>query len=396
LDNRHSLFFDDLDFNIGMSAPRLLYVAPEDWYFLLHRAATARAARTAGYEVHVATRVVQKGAAIEAEGFHLHPIDWRRGSLNPFHLLKTIRTIRRLFRMVAPELVHLDTLSLVALGGASAFGLDVPRVNGVVGLGTIFISRGVKGRLLRGVLFRLLPFFLNRGCSILIVENSDDAAEFGAIGVAKEKIKIVAGAPFEVGKTSILPEPEGSITTAFVGRMLADKGVRDLVNAHQRLVARGRPYRLWLVGEPDPANPTSIPMPELTAWAKLPQVEWLGYRSDIAAVWAGAHIAALPSRREGLPQSLLEAAAFGRPIVATDVPGCRDVARSGINAIAVPVDDPVAIADAIDRLAQDPDMRRRFGAAGRQLVLDEFDNERATEAMLGIYEHMLRSVGRSR
>jgi glycosyltransferase involved in cell wall biosynthesis len=194
------------------------------------------------------------------------------------------------------------------------------------------------------------------------LENPDDSAVLQALGVPVEKILVISGAAFDVEKTSVLPEPPGPIAIAFVGRMLADKGVRVLVEAHQRLVARGRPYRLRLVGEPDPTNRSSIPASELADWARLPQLELLGHRSDIAAVWAQAHIAVLPSRREGLPQSLLEAAAFGRAIVATDAPGCREIAKPGINAIQVPIDDADALAAALDTLAQDPEMRVRFGA----------------------------------
>ena len=152
----------------------------------------------------------------------------------------------------------------------------------------------------------------------------------------------------------------------FVGRLLDDKGVRTLVDAHAILAQRGRPVRLLIAGDPDPANPVSIPPQEIAAWSRRPGLLLLGHVADIRDVWKAAHIAVLPSRREGLPKSLLEAAACGRPIVATDVPGCREIARAGVNALLVPPDDPVALADAIDTLAQDAAMRARFGAAGRQ------------------------------
>jgi glycosyltransferase involved in cell wall biosynthesis len=223
----------------------------------------------------------------------------------------------------------------------------------------------------------------------MVVENPDDGRMMTSFGIPAEKIVLISGTAFDVEKTAPLPEPQTPITIAFVGRLLKDKGVHTLVEAHRRLAGRGRRYRLWLVGETDPSNRSSIPESELAGWSKLPYLEVLGYRSDIAAVWAQAHIAVLPSRREGLPQSLLEAAAFGRPIVATDAPGCREVARPGLNAITVPVDDIEALATALDILAQDPDMRRRFGAAGRELVLSRFSGKGAIAAMLQLYGRVL-------
>ena len=173
-----------------------------------------------------------------------------------------------------------------------------------------------------------------------------------------------------------LPEPPGPVTVGFVGRLLDDKGVAVLVRAHERLRQRGLHVRTLLAGAPDPSNPASIPAATLAEWRKREGLELLGHVTDIAGFWARTHIAVLPSRREGLPKSLLEAAACGRPIVATDVPGCREVARPDVNALLVPVDDDAALAEAIAELAQDADRRRRLGAAGRALAERAFSSRR--------------------
>jgi glycosyltransferase involved in cell wall biosynthesis len=144
-----------------------------------------------------------------------------------------------------------------------------------------------------------------------------------------------------------------------------------------------------LAGTPDPANPASIPPATVAKWKSQPGITALGYVADIRSVWAAAHIAVLPSRREGLPKSLLEAAACGRPIVATDVPGCREIARPGINATLVPVDDATALADAIERLAADPELRRRYGAEGRRLVEAEFSSARIGRDIVALYRRLL-------
>jgi glycosyltransferase involved in cell wall biosynthesis len=179
------------------------------------------------------------------------------------------------------------------------------------------------------------------------------------------------------------------VTVAFVGRLLEDKGLRSLIAAHDLLTQRGVPVRLLIAGQGDPANPASIPDAEIASWKRKPYIQVLGHVTDIGTVWAGAHIAVLPSRREGLPKSLLEAAACGRPIVATDVPGCREITRAGVNGLLVPPDDPAALADAIGQLVRDPALRRRFGEAGRRLVMEEFSSDRIGRQTVALYDHLL-------
>ena len=159
--------------------------------------------------------------------------------------------------------------------------------------------------------------------------------------------------------------------------------------AHELLVQRGRDVQLLIAGLPDPANPTSIPPQEIEAWTRQPNVKHLGFVEDTGALWARAHIAVLPSHREGLPLSLLEAAACGRPLVATDVPGCRDIARADLNALLVPVEDPEALADAIDRLARDPQLRCKFGKGGRELVEQNFSSKRIGRDVIALYQRLL-------
>ena len=180
----------------------------------------------------------------------------------------------------------------------------------------------------------------------------------------------------------------------FAGRLLGDKGVRALVAAHEILTRRGARTRLLLAGQRDPANPASIAAAEVDAWKRREGIEVLGHVSDIRKVWAAAHIAVLPSRREGLPKSLLEAAACGRPLVATDVPGCREIARAGVNALLVPVDDAAALADAIEQLARDPQLRKTLGQAGRLIVEHEFSDARIGRETVALYDRLLGRADR--
>jgi len=178
------------------------------------------------------------------------------------------------------------------------------------------------------------------------------------------------------------------LTAAFVGRLLEDKGIRSLIAAHRLLREKGVAVSLLLAGTPDPANPASAPIEEIEAWSREPGITWLGHVSDIRTVWARAHIAVLPSRREGLPKSLLEAAACGRPMVATDVPGCREVVIPGETGLLVPVDDPQALAAAIERLIGAPDLRARYGQAARQRTVSEFSAAAIGEATSALYRRL--------
>lgn len=372
--------------------PVLVYLVTEDWYFLSHRLPMAREALLAGYDVHVITHVNKGAAAIEAEGFRLHSVVWRRGSINPFAFFSNIRAVRRHYRAINPDLVHHVALQPTIVGSLAAYGLACMRLNALAGLGFAFTSATPKARLVRPILRALLRHVLGHPRAAVLVQNPDDRAAVLNLGITGERIFTIAGSGVETDKLVPLPEPAGPVTAAFVGRLLDDKGLRTLVKAHEILAHRGQPVRLLIAGDPDPANPVSIPPQEIAEWGRHPGLKLLGHVADIRDVWNAAHIAVLPSRREGLPKSLLEAAACGRPIVATDVPGCREIALQDINALLVPPDNAQALADAIDRLGQDAALRARFGAAGRSLVESKFSDIEIGREIRTLYD---RLIGRS-
>jgi len=221
------------------------------------------------------------------------------------------------------------------------------------------------------------------------VQNPDDRKVAQSLGIGDDHIYVIPGSGVETAKLTPLPEPPGPVTAAFVGRLLDDKGVRSLIAAHDILARRGESVRLLIAGEPDPANPVSIPPREIAEWRTREGVELLGQVADIRDVWKRAHIAVLPSRREGLPKSLLEAAACGRPLVATDVPGCREIALPGVNALLVPPDNAEALADAIGALAKDAALRPRLGAAGRRLVEEKFSDIEIGRAIRSLYDRLI-------
>jgi glycosyltransferase involved in cell wall biosynthesis len=371
--------------NRHASAPILLYLVTEDWYFLSHRLPMALAAKRAGYDVHVATRVNEGAAAIRGHGFTLHPLAWQRGSFNPVDIFQIIRDVRRLYRTLAPDLVHHVALQPTLIGSLAATGLPVRRVNALAGLGFGFTSGTLKARGLRLILAPVMRLLLNHPNSAVLLQNPDDRAAVEALGISSDRICVVPGSGVDIEGLKPLPEPDEPIVAAFVGRLLYDKGIGTLMDAFDMLAERGETIRLLVAGDRDPANPASVTEAQLAQWRQRPNVEFLGHVADIRSVWSRAHLAVLPSRREGLPKSLLEAAAYGRALIASDVPGCREIARPDLNALLVPPDDPASLADAIIRLASDADRRRRFAAQGRALVEREFSNERVGADIVGLY-----------
>jgi glycosyltransferase involved in cell wall biosynthesis len=381
-----------------MTAPRpkLIYLVTEDWYFWSHRLPMARAARDAGFEVAVAARVAEHGERIRAEGFALHPLRWRRGRIGPGASLAAIAEIARLYRRERPLLVHHVALKPAVLGSLAALLAGVPAViNAVTGVGFVASSPTLRARLLRRAMNLALTHLLERPNSRVIVQNEDDRALLLALRPgAAERIAVIRGSGIDTAHFQPAPEPPAPpVVAGFSGRLLWDKGVATLVEAQQRLRQRGVALNLLLAGAPDPENLSSIDAATLARWRDLPGVTWLGQLQDIRELWTKAHIAVLPSRREGLPKSLLEAAAMARPIIATDVPGCREVAKAGVNALLVPPDDADALAAALAQLAGDGALRARFGAASRRLVESDLAEEAVGAATVALYRRALAALG---
>jgi glycosyltransferase involved in cell wall biosynthesis len=375
--------------------PVLAYLVTEDWYFMSHRLPMAREALRAGYDVHVITQVGNDAAAIEAEGFRLHKMEWRRGSFNPLAFLASIRSVRKLYRKLDPDLVHHVALQPVIVGSLAATGLRCMRLNALAGLGFAFASKTSTARITRLMLRVLLHRVLGHPRAAVLVQHPDDGAAVQRLGIDGARIFVIPGSGVETDKLTPLPEPAGPVVAAFAGRLLDYKGVRTLVAAHDILARRGESVRLSIAGEPDPANPDSISLAEVAEWGRRPGIELLGHVRDIREVWKFAHIAVLPSLGEGVPKTLLEAAACGRPLVATDVPGCREIARAGINALLVSPDDAQALADAISRLAADANLRRKFGEAGRRLVEREFSAAQIARETRALYDRLLNRAASS-
>jgi glycosyltransferase involved in cell wall biosynthesis len=370
------------------SPRRLLYVVNEDWAFLLNRLPMARAAREAGFEVHVATHVNSGADAIEAEDFELHPIPLQRGGMSPLAAMPAVLALRHVEQQVKPDIVHHSGLQCSVLGSVAALGSKFPQVNAMTGLGYVFTSSTSRSRLLRKVLKWTLPSLLDRTGKVVLVQNPDDRAALLDLGIKEERMVLIPGSGVDTDALQPLPEPEGPITYGFAGRLLTDKGIRALVAAHEIVRYQGLETNLIIAGLPDPANPASVSLEEVKEWSSRPGITWLGHIDDIASLWRRCHFAVLPSHREGLPGSLMEAAACGRALIATDAPGCREIVIRDQTGLLVPIEDPQALAQAIVKLATSPDLRARYGKAARELVVGKLSAKIIGDSIVRLYDEL--------
>jgi len=361
---------------------RLLYFITEDWYFVLHWLPLAAAARQAGYDVTVLTRVRDHGKIIRDAGLRLLPIELERRSVHPLRELRLTFRLARAYRSTAPDIVHHIALKPAVEGTLAARLAGVPCiVNSVVGLGWVFVGQSVAPRVLRRLLKTTARWVFRR--SIMTVPNSDDRNYFQRLGV---DARLIRGPGVDLREYTVSPEPtEGAPIVLLAARMLWDKGIAEFVEAARLVRESGVPARFVLVGTPDASNPSSVPETRLAQWHDEGKVEWWGWRDDMPAVIAQSSIVCLPSYREGLPRIVMEAGACARPVVAADAPGCREVVRHDENGFLVPVQDAQALAGALRKLLTDPALRARLGTRGRELAQTQFAKEIAIRDTIALY-----------
>ncbi len=372
---------------------RLLFVVTEDWYFVSHRLPIARAALAAGYDVLVATRLAEKADVIAREGFK--PIGLkrlRRSSRNPLHELASIVELVNVYRAHRPNIVHHVAMKPVLYGSIAARLTGVAGiVNNVAGLGFVFSSKAVYAQTLRRVIAPLLRFALSQRKALTIVQNRDDARLLvDEIGVAPDKINLVKGSGVDLAQFSQVRRESSPPIVLLASRMIKQKGIEDFVRAAAEIRKNNVAARFVLAGAPDPGNPHSIPEAILRRYHEDGLVEWWGHRDNIHEIIREAAIVCLPTTYgEGIPKTLIEAAAGECPIVTYDVPGCREIVIDGISGKLVQAGDVGQLAEAILQLLVNPEQRRLMGAEGRKLVQAEFSQEIVVTQTLAIYSRLL-------
>lgn len=370
--------------------PRLLYVVNIPRFFVSHRLPLALAARDAGYEVHVATSSADAEhiKQIQASGLPYHPLPLSQHGTSPLSELRTIWALYRLYQTLRPDIVHQVSIKPVLYGGIAA---RLSGIRGVIsamsGLGYVFVGDGLKPRILRTMAKPALRLALGDKNTRMIFQNPDDRARFIQMRlISPERAVLIPGSGVDMERFSPAEEPDGMPVVLFAGRLLWQKGVGEFVEAARRLKGHAR---FVVVGYAEATSPDAVPQGQLEAWRGEGLIEWWGKRDDMPAVFAASNIVCLPSfYGEGVPKVLIEAAACGRPIITTDTPGCRDITRHGENGLLIPKNEPSALIQALQILIEDPLLRRRMGARGREIA-GEFSLARVVSATVALYEAVL-------
>lgn len=374
--------------------PKLLYLLSEDWFFCSHFIERAIAAKNAGYEVVIVARENNHAEVIRDAGLRFIPLKLRRRGMNPFVELITILDIWCIYKDQKPDLIHQVALKPLIYGSFVARLMGIKGViNAPVGMGYVFTSEKWLAKLLKLFVSLAIKRLINPPLSKVIFENSDDLSTFVHNGLVKASDAVlIRGAGVDISQFVPVEEPKEPLVIVLTARMLWDKGIREYVEAARIIKKNTTDIRFLLVGAPDLDNPASIHETQLKAWDKEGVVEWLGHQKDIPKLLSQSHIVCLPSYREGLPKSLLEALAAGKPVVTTDVPGCREVVADGDNGLLVPARQVEELVRALTTLIENPALRIKLGERGRERAEKEFSSNIVVNATLSVYEQLLAQM----
>lgn len=370
----------------------ILFLVNTPSAFISHRLPLAVAAKAQGFEVHIVSGVGSEIEQIKKYGFTYHLLPLSRSGQNPFKEIITIFKLIAIFRKLKPDLVHLITLKPILYGGIAARITNIKAVvSAVAGLGTIFLDETVFARIRCWVIKHILILILSWTKSLVIFQNLDDQKSLLSPRAEKNlETRLIHGSGVDLKHYPFIPEPDGRIVVTMSSRLLKDKGVIEYIEAAKILNECDLSIEFRLIGDIDPDNPTSLSKTELEHLNQWGCINVLGYRTDIAEQYAASNIICLPSYREGLPKSLIEAAACGRAVVTTDVPGCRDAIIENKTGLLVPPRNATALADSIKKLAKDRKVRNQMGASGRALAEKLFSIDNVVSQHLQIYNDMLK------
>lgn len=379
---------------LSVNKKKIIYVVNVDWFFLSHRLPLAMSMLDKGYEVHLAANITDRYQEVTGLGLIVHPINLHRSRTGLFALVREILELFILFRSVKPDLVHLVTIKPVLLGGLAARMARVPSVlYAVSGLGYNFIAQGVLPRVKRAViLFIYKLVFGHKNCKVIFQNKTDKSVLSKSTNVSSDQSVLIHGSGVDLSLYKPNPPSSNIPVVMMASRLLADKGVREFVDAASLVNKTVKRARFVLVGDIDPHNPASIAQEELNHWSNDSIVELWGFRTDMEKILVQANIVVLPSYREGFPKILIEAAAAGRAIVTTDVPGCRDAIENGVTGLLVNVRDYKDLANKIIKLLDDIDLCVEMGLAGRNRAEKMFDLNVVIDAHVNTYENLLKNA----
>jgi len=378
-----------------MTQLKILLFANTDWYLYNFRRSLAEKLRSQGWEVVLVSPPGEYGPKMQALGFRWIPFDFSTRSTNPINELAVINRLIGIYRVEKPALAHHFTIKCVLYGSIAArFAGKFPVVNSVTGLGHIFTDSGLKARILRPLVYRLYKFVFGMQNVRVIFQNSEDLSFFVNIDIVHKSLARLirgSGVNTDIFKPSFPAQEkkENTVSVLFASRILREKGVFELLKAAQILKELGIESNFQLAGDIYPENPSSLSEDEIAKIKQEGLVNYLGHVDNMKDLLAYSDIVVLPSYREGTPRILIEAAAMEKPIVATDIAGCVGIVEHGVNGLLVPVKDAVSLANALEKLIISPELRVKFGKAGREIVLREFDEKIVLEKTFAVYRELM-------
>lgn len=361
--------------------------------FLSHRLPIAIAAKDSGFDVHVVSSEGEEIDSIQNNGLTYHVLPMSRSGKNLFNELVTLAKLTFLFIKIRPDLVHLVTLKPILYGGlvARITGVKV-LIAAVAGLGSTFLASSLLEYIRYFLIKNAIVWILESTKSSVIFQNNDDKETLLSNKLDRLKVYLIPGSGVKLREFPYLPEKTDNLVITMPARLIRDKGVIEFAGAAKILFHRGHQLEFRLLGVPDPANPRSLTTEELERIERDGFVKLLGFQKETARLYAESNIICLPSYREGMPKALLEAAACGRAVVTTDVPGCRHAIIENKTGILVPARNAVALADAIEKLVQDDKLRFKMGRLGRKLAEEKFSIENVVQKHMKIYSNAIKDM----
>lgn len=372
-------------------ASRLLFLVNSSSYFLSHRLGIAIEAKKQGYEVHIASPEDGCEDTFKIKGLMHHKLPISRTSINIFSEIKAFLNIYFLIKKINPDLLHLITIKPVIYGGIISRLIQIKGVvSAVPGLGYVYISKGIRAAILRFFINYFYKVSFSKKSLKIIFQNKDDMNKLRlAVGFDPIKSVIIKGSGVDLDEFKSTPLPEGRPVISMISRLQEDKGVKEFARAAQMIKERKIEADFWLIGDTDSSYPSPILIEDLQEWENKGFLSVLGYRKDINILIGNSNIIVLPSYREGLPKVLLEAAACGRPVITTDVPGCRAAIEEGKTGLLVPPRDSLSLADKIEYLLGNKELLKKMGNAGRKLAEENFSLDKVVSAHLKIYSSLI-------
>jgi len=370
---------------------KILYIINVDWFFISHFLPLGKEALKRGHAVHIACGITDKQEYLEDLGFIVHPLPILRSGTDLFKELQTMSAMYKVIQFVQPDILELFTIKPLLYGGiVSRFFTIKKRVFYITGLGYVFVAKGVKGFVIRNIVKAMYKLAISGKNNTIVTENIFDKELINSLkAVDKKQIKIIKGAGVDLDQYKYAQEDNDNLKVTMACRLLRDKGIFEYIEAAKILKNKGIDVEFEIYGDIDIYNPATLHDEDLEKIKKEGFVTVHKFSSDIANVFSNVNIVVLPSYREGLPKVLVEAAACGRAVVTTDVPGCRDAIEVNVTGLLCKVRDATSLAQQIEKLILDPELRNSMGKAGRELAEKEFDIKKVVKKHFEIYEQEL-------